>query len=44
MRDILLSILLAIVVATSLAACGNKGPLTLPDSEEEDERRKTLSY
>ena len=44
MREILLSFLLAIVVATSLSACGNKGPLELPEEEEEDERRKTQEY
>ena len=34
MRGTLLPLLLVIVLAASLSACGNKGPLTLPEEDE----------
>ncbi len=33
-RTLLIPLLLSILLVTSLAACGNKGPLTLPDEDE----------
>ncbi len=38
-RTLLIPLLLSLLLVTSLGACGNKGPLTLPD---EDEKTKKL--
>ena len=37
------SLAILLCLALMLSACGNKGPLTLPD-EEEEETRQTSDY
>lgn len=39
MRCIVLTLLIALTLAGSLSACGRKGPLEPPATEEERERR-----
>jgi predicted small lipoprotein YifL len=34
MRGKMIPLLLILVIAMGLTACGNKGPLTLPDEDE----------
>lgn len=40
MRRLLLSCVMLVFLAGSLAACGQKGPLYLPDSKEAKDRSK----
>jgi predicted small lipoprotein YifL len=39
MRRIVLTILIALALASALSACGKKGPLEAPRTEEERARR-----
>jgi predicted small lipoprotein YifL len=38
MRGKIIPLLLFLLFTTSVAACGNKGPLTLPDEEKKTEK------
>lgn len=40
MKRLLLSLMALLVLTSALAACGQKGPLYLPDSEEAKGRSK----
>jgi predicted small lipoprotein YifL len=40
MSSTLRVLLFAAVIAAPLAACGNKGPLVLPDKQEQQDKKK----
>lgn len=39
-----IALLFSLAVLIGLAGCGNKGPLTLPDDEDEKAQRQTQDY
>jgi len=39
-RTLLIPLLLSFLLVTGLAACGNKGPLTLPDEDEKAKKQE----
>ena len=40
MRILLVLLLLGLLLVTGLSACGNKGPLILPDDDEKTKRQE----
>jgi predicted small lipoprotein YifL len=38
MRATIISVLFFLLFATGLAACGNKGPLTLPEEDKKSQK------